>query len=39
MQVLCRTVLPHEVPGVHCLRGGVLPWCRTQFHGTDIGAP
>ena len=30
---------PHEAPGVHCLRGGVLPWCRTRFHGTDIGAP
>src|SRR5271166_1053699 len=24
---------PHEAPGVHCLRGGVLPWCRTQFQG------
>ena len=21
---------PHEAPGVHCLRGGVLPWCRTR---------
>ena len=30
---------PHEAPGVHCLRGGVLPWCRIRFHGTDIGAP
>ena len=30
---------PHEVRGVHCFRGGVLPWCRTRFDGTDIGAP
>jgi len=30
---------PHEAPGVHCFRGGVLPWCRTRFEGTDIGAP
>ena len=21
------------------LAGGRLPWCRTRFHGTDIGAP
>ena len=30
---------PHEAPGVHCLRGGVLPWCRTRDDGTDRGAP
>ncbi len=30
--------IAHWSPGVHCFRGGVLPWCRTRFEGTDIGA-
>ena len=34
-----KAQLQNEVRGVHCFRGGVLPWCRTRFDGTDIGAP
>ena len=30
---------PHEAPGEHCLRGSVLPWCRTRDDGTDRGTP
>ena len=34
-----KTPRPHEAPGVHCLRGGVLPWYRTRDDGTDRGTP